>query len=149
MRQFNTIRMTDWQKDFLRRLPYDEKRSNPLQQAGSFISSVVGMFNIPSLLAAPAALKDSGFIDKSGKFLYHKLNCTSAHDYFNGLMLDRDHYVDKSGNSVFDKVFNAAEDFSEGLAAVYMNRAWGFIDTSGKYVIAPKYQKMRSPLAKD
>lgn len=37
-----------------------------------------------------------------------------------------------------DKYDNAA-DFSEGLAAVKVNNKWGFIDSTGKMVIAPQF----------
>ncbi len=35
--------------------------------------------------------------------------------------------------------YDNASDFSEGLAAVKINNKWGFIDTSGKVVIAPQF----------
>lgn len=38
-----------------------------------------------------------------------------------------------------DDHYDAAGDFHEGLAAVKKNNKWGFIDTSGKMVIAPQF----------
>lgn len=38
-----------------------------------------------------------------------------------------------------DNKYDSATDFSEGLAAVKVNNQWGFIDTSGKMVIAPQF----------
>ena len=35
--------------------------------------------------------------------------------------------------------YDNATDFSEGLAAVRLNNKWGFIDTTGKIVIAPQF----------
>ena len=35
--------------------------------------------------------------------------------------------------------YDAATDFSEGLAAVKVNNKWGFIDTTGKMVITPQF----------
>lgn len=35
--------------------------------------------------------------------------------------------------------YDSARDFEEGLAAVQQNDKWGFIDRTGKIVIAPQY----------
>jgi hypothetical protein len=35
--------------------------------------------------------------------------------------------------------YEDARDFSEGLAAVRLDRKWGYIDASGKVVIAPRF----------
>lgn len=52
-------------------------------------------------------------------------------------------YFDKTGRIVIPARFTQAHDFSEGLAAVTeedtREPSWGFIDTSGNYVIAPKF----------
>jgi hypothetical protein len=57
-------------------------------------------------------------------------------------------YIDKTGKRAIQQVFTGATAFSEGLAAVETyaasgpldpkeNKAWGYIDKSGKMVIAP------------
>jgi len=48
-------------------------------------------------------------------------------------------YIDKSLNLVIQPKYEEAEKFSEGLAAVKIGGKWGFIDTTGKMVIQPKY----------
>lgn len=123
-----------------------ERNSNPFLRATNFISSVVGLFSLPAFLIArdSEALPTSGFINKSGKFLYNKINCTEGRGYCNGVLLDHDHYVDKRGLSISDKRYYPAEDFSEGFAAVCVNSQWGFLNTSGKFSVAPKYQDAKS-----
>ena len=48
-------------------------------------------------------------------------------------------YVDKAGRVITDDRFDAARDFSEGLAPVRMGTLWGFIDKSGALVIPPQF----------
>lgn len=50
--------------------------------------------------------------------------------------------VDPSGNEIFSKNYNEVQDFSEGLAAVSINKKWGFIDTLGKEIIPPRYDSV-------
>lgn len=123
-----------------------ERNSNPFLRATNFISSVVGLFSLPTLLIArdSAALPTSGFINKSGKFLYNKLNCTAGRRYCDGILLDHDQYVDKRGVSISNLRFYPAEDFSEGFAAVCVNSRWGFLNTEGKLAITPKYQDAKA-----
>ena len=48
-------------------------------------------------------------------------------------------FIDKYGNTVIDGQFDAAEDFSDGLAAVKKDGLWGYVNTSGKLVIPCEY----------
>ena len=48
-------------------------------------------------------------------------------------------YINQNGTLVIPAVFEAAAEFSEGLAAVRINGKWGFIDESGKVIIEPKF----------
>jgi hypothetical protein len=48
-------------------------------------------------------------------------------------------YIDASGQFMIKPQFDAAQDFSEGLAAVQIGEKWGFIDQKGKIVIEPDY----------
>ena len=48
-------------------------------------------------------------------------------------------FIDKYGNTVIDGQFDAAEDFSDGLAAVKKDGLWGYVNTSGKLVIQCEY----------
>jgi hypothetical protein len=47
-------------------------------------------------------------------------------------------FMDRSGKVVIKPQFDDAEDFSEGLALVVINRTKEFIDEAGKVVIVPK-----------
>ena len=48
-------------------------------------------------------------------------------------------FVDENGNVVIDYIFDFADNFSEGLAAVRQEDSWGFIDTQGNTVIPFNY----------
>ena len=51
-------------------------------------------------------------------------------------------FINKSGKVVFR--FQGVRDFSEGLAAVEQDGAWGFIDTQGKFRVQPRFESVRS-----
>ena len=53
------------------------------------------------------------------------------------------HYIDRKGELAIKGPFEAAESFSEGLAAVRRDGKWGYIDTRGKVVIKPKFLEAR------
>jgi hypothetical protein len=48
-------------------------------------------------------------------------------------------YIDTSGRIVINPQFDAANDFSEGLAAVSVEGKWGYINKTGKIVINPQF----------
>lgn len=48
-------------------------------------------------------------------------------------------FINKKGKKFSNLYFLRAHAFHEGLAAVEINGKWGFIDTTGKIVIEPKY----------
>lgn len=53
-------------------------------------------------------------------------------------------YVDKSGNRVFaPKGYDFVGTFQDGVATVCRNRAWGFIDNSGKEILPVHYFRVR------
>src|SRR5436309_13849490 len=49
-------------------------------------------------------------------------------------------YLDERGESAFDGRFCGARAFSDGLAAVWRDRKYGFIDKSGTSAIPPLYE---------
>lgn len=50
-------------------------------------------------------------------------------------------YRDKITNeTVIAPVFDLAENFQEGLAPVFLNGKWGYIDEAGRIVIRPQYE---------
>jgi hypothetical protein len=52
-------------------------------------------------------------------------------------------YVDVTGEFVIPPRFDAAGDFSEGLAAVQIKDLWGYIDRTGAVVIEPRFTTAR------
>jgi hypothetical protein len=48
-------------------------------------------------------------------------------------------YTDASGRIITEQRFDAARDFSEGLAPVRVDKFWGYIDKSGKSIILPRF----------
>lgn len=99
---------------------------------------------------APIKVKDKyGYIDKTGEVVI-----APAYDFAfsfsegraavlkNGLLA----FIDENGNQITDFTYKAAQDFSEGKAAVLRTSElrWGFIDKSGKVVIAPRFSNTHS-----
>lgn len=103
-------------------------------------------------------LYDENFIavaDSSGKygFLDKDKNLIVECQYMNVLgvseqiarVIDLDQnylFLDYSGKLITEEVFQDANDFSEGLAAVEKEGKWGFINTSGKIAIACQYDNV-------
>jgi hypothetical protein len=54
---------------------------------------------------------------------------------------DKYGFVNPAGKIVIPPQFDAADSFSEGLAAVDTRGAWGFIDQTGKMVIPPQFEE--------
>lgn len=48
-------------------------------------------------------------------------------------------YIDKTGKQQIAPVYNAAQDFSDGLAAVRQDGLYGYINTNGELVIPSQY----------
>lgn len=48
----------------------------------------------------------------------------------------------RDGSRLTDEIFYSVEPFSEGRAAVNIDKKWGFIDRSGTMVIAPQFRKL-------
>ncbi len=51
------------------------------------------------------------------------------------------HYIDKTGNVVFDTKFDDARQFASGLAAVKIGEKWGYIDKKGNTQIRPQFDE--------
>jgi len=52
-------------------------------------------------------------------------------------------FLDRSGNEIIPPIYEEAQAFSEGLAAVRVGGLWGYIDTGGRMVIPAVYGKAR------
>lgn len=48
-------------------------------------------------------------------------------------------YINRLGKPIFEKIFEKGYAFSDGLAAVKDNGAWGFINTNGEFVVRNEY----------
>ena len=48
-------------------------------------------------------------------------------------------YVNHEGKLITPVKYDSGEDFSEGMAAVQINKKWGFIDETGTEVISLQY----------
>jgi len=89
------------------------------------------------------------FIDKSGKWLGNFKVYSNAQDFSEGLALvivpgERGFgYIDATGNMAIpqDDSHEAGGQFHEGLAAIKQGGKWGYIDKSGKMVIAPQFNE--------
>ena len=53
-------------------------------------------------------------------------------------------FVNKSGREAIAPQFDAAQPFSEGLAAVSQNGYYGFIAENGEWAFSPIYEDVRS-----
>src|SRR5262245_35201085 len=52
---------------------------------------------------------------------------------------DKWYFINTKGENVFDREFEGAGTFSEGLAPVRVLGKWGYIDETGKTVIPPQF----------
>ena len=93
-------------------------------------------------LAAVRNDKAWGYIDNLGRtvlpFVYQ---VPEVGDFSGGMAFIGDRYIRTDGNPAFeDRTFESGLPFSHGLAAVQSGGKWGFIDATGKFVIAPLYE---------
>jgi WG containing repeat len=85
-----------------------------------------------------------GFIDRHGKAVI-KLD-SEAKDFHEGLAAVKGSglesgwgYMDRSGRWVVKPQYQVADDFSEGLAQVMVDRKFGFINKKGEMIIPPRF----------
>lgn len=77
-----------------------------------------------------------GFINSSGAYAIPlSADFYLAFDFHDGWAVVGDHYIDKSGKTVFSPAYEDVSEFSEGLAKVSRGDKYGYIDKSGKLVI--------------
>ncbi len=91
-----------------------------------------------------------GYIDQSGKLVIPYQRCYIFEDFHEGFAVvsfkrrGKRRYMDTHGKFLKGAVFEFAEDFSEGLAAVKPRWegkcCWGYIGKDGHFVIAPKFE---------
>ena len=98
---------------------------------------------------AAAKLDDKwGYIDRNGEWVidpqFYKVD-----PFYEGYAIIRDNkydlpysFIDRSGQSVFNKAFDFATGFECGLATVEIDNKWGAIDASGNVVIPMIYTSL-------
>lgn len=121
---------------------------------------LIGLCLLAMLLAGCAGTKSkiqgylmrseegSGIMTCSGKWLVGPVGRETG--FVSGVMVDglapffileeqQFTYIDEKGQFPFAASFSQAYPFSEGLAAVLVDGQWGYIDTTGAYVIEPQF----------
>lgn len=74
-------------------------------------------------------------------------NIDYCSDFLNGLCRIKDNrnkygFVDVNGQFIVPPNYDNATNFSEGIAAVYLDTRWGFIDSSGKKLTPSIFEKI-------
>jgi hypothetical protein len=91
--------------------------------------------------------KDSlyGLINKNGEFIispkYEELS-EAADNIYMGVRNDHSGYIRKDGSLITELVFDLAGDFKNGFAIVNKDEKYGLLNTSGKFIIDPKYLEL-------
>ncbi len=85
----------------------------------------------------------AGYIDSKGMVVIppsFKVSSNAGGEFHDGRLMMDGKYIDKNGRPVMDEPSRSA-DYSSGLAAAIRRgeAAWGFIDPSGKFAIAPGF----------
>ena len=98
--------------------------------------------------AAVAANGKFGFIDSTGQFAIAP-QFDEAQSFSEGLAAVRVagewQYIDRDGNvAIAELPYDAVEPFSEGRARVTRDNRHGFIDSTGREIIAPQFAEARS-----
>ncbi len=98
------------------------------------------------LAAVSTTGKEYGYIDNNGNMVIAP-QFRDARPFNDGLALVWPHdakifwTVDTKGALQFECAYNDVRDYKEGMAAVYnFGEGWGFIDKTGKLVVAPQYE---------
>ena len=85
------------------------------------------------------------YFDREGKLLFSSKDGgpSQFHDGFAckySSEAGKYYFIDKKGEKAFGgKMWEWADDFSDGMASVFDGRGWGFINTEGELVIPCKY----------
>jgi putative cell wall-binding protein len=86
----------------------------------------------------------TAIVDINGKIVVNFVKCQELSEPYEGLVAFMDDkgkcgFVNTSGKVVIPAQYQWVGDFSEGLAPVYINKAYGYIDKTGKVVIPAQY----------
>jgi hypothetical protein len=95
-----------------------------------------------------------GFVDRAGQPVIKIDDDLQAMDFHEGLAAVGTReawtqqswgYIDRTGKMVIERKYQFADDFSEGLAGVAVERKYGFINRAGEMVIAPRFGVREGP----
>ncbi len=94
----------------------------------------------------------TGYISPKGEFLFRIETYEVGYDYHDGLLRMRSAdqmgmafgFRDSMGNYIIQPRFDAALDFSEGLAAIMLGTKWGFTSPMDDFTIFPVYDEAYS-----
>ncbi|RYD73591.1 MAG: WG repeat-containing protein [Sphingobacteriales bacterium] len=91
----------------------------------------------------------TGYISTVGMLLYELQDYEIGYDYHDQLVRIRSSdnqglafgFRDSLGKYVIEPRFDAAMDFSEGMAAIMLGTKWGFTNLNNDYVVVPNYDE--------
>jgi len=84
----------------------------------------------------------NGMITQSGNSDLFDLSEGFALVYFDSVTVNTSFstsFINKKGERITSQLFERANRFSDGMAAIQLDDKWGFIDTTGNIVIQPQY----------
>ncbi|OPZ92388.1 MAG: KWG Leptospira [Firmicutes bacterium ADurb.Bin419] len=88
-----------------------------------------------------------GLIDTSGKVIVEPKYDNKLQVSDDLILLQGDNYkwgyLDKLGNKVIDYIYEKADYFGEGFAAVYVSGKWGYINKQGNFEIEPCFEEAK------
>jgi hypothetical protein len=112
-----------------------------IDKAGAFVIPSIRAASEPGRFSEGLASLGNRFVDKRGNVALAQTEWWDAGDFHQGIAVvwnphtDKAGFIDRAGNDVTAREWDAANAFSEGLARVARGRKWGFIDTTGRLVV--------------
>src|ERR1700733_396100 len=117
-----------------------------IDRSGNFLINPIfeNVFENAEGLSAVKIRGQYGYIDTKGKFAINP-QLAASYSFAEGLGAFQSSggkwgCLNREGQVVVAATFDEARNFREGLAAVRIGRSFGFIDKSGKLLIAPRFE---------
>ena len=90
-----------------------------------------------------------GFVDKSGRQWTPQSDVVSAGNYHEqvSVAIFKDHsygYIDIDGKIAFNRRFQQAADFQNGLGRVRLHDKVGLVDRKGEFALEPRFEEVRA-----
>ncbi len=84
-----------------------------------------------------------GIIDANGKrtspFTFDYIGSCDAQGRFSAKRSDASGYINSKGEWILKLDYDFCYDFTDGIARVFKNNLWGFIDETGKEIVPPTF----------